>query len=205
MWRKVEEEHCAVIEDGVFKSEGSTDVQMQVLKVTNAEVECNINSINRIGLHTQKHLGVDDSGICKNQNNVECDFNFLCMDQMSSQCNIPNTNIDLDTLPSSLSNVSPDSGIQSSGDSPLRIECELPPPPQNSTIDNQTSTSLMPSDYYNRTELSDASRKHDTHTKHVSPTPSPPILTPHEPLWTNNENQLCTEKRKVLMNILHHF
>lgn len=184
MWRKVEEKHCAIIED-TFKS---TDLQMQVLSVTNAEVECNINVSSKIGiLSSNEDKEFVNNESCKNQKSTDCDFNFTCIEQLPSTIKehnmAPSASLDLDVLPVTLSNVSPDSGIQSSGDSPLRGECELPPSNQNET---HAVISSHEKEFFERTNVPEnpSAKPEAQHSKHVSPTPSPPILTPPDPLWT---------------------
>ncbi|KAG8179697.1 hypothetical protein JTE90_025653 [Oedothorax gibbosus] len=193
MWRKVEEEHCAIIEKGS---------EVQVLSVTNAEVECNINPgnqnsyepCNRVEeIHEEEKHPIIRTDDCKNNQNQVCNYDFACMERipvMKEHIASNSTSIDLDALPS-MNNVSPDSGIQSSGDSPLRIECELPPVSQRTK--NPTD------DFYTRTSSSDMPNSLQVQ-KHNSPGLSPPVLTPPEPLWTSGSSNLLphqsTEKRK---------
>ncbi|XP_015917304.2 uncharacterized protein [Parasteatoda tepidariorum] len=181
MWRKVEEKHCAIIED----SPGNGDLQMQVLSVTNAEVECNINVSSNIGLLNsggEKHFLVNNK--CENQNTTECNFNFHSLEQLPSiikgHVTVSTTSLDLDALPVSLSNVSPDSGIQSSGDSPLRVDCEI-----TACRDGNQSLVSLVDDYFDRRDSSELTNKlNDKQEKPVSPAHSPPVLIPHDPLWT---------------------
>ncbi|XP_054713752.1 serine-rich adhesin for platelets-like [Uloborus diversus] len=200
MWRKVEEKHCAIVEDN-FKNQSSSEL-MQVLSVTNAEVECNITSKIELLKSSDKQLNVNSASF-KNQNSTSYGFGY-CMEQMPSilkETSVAATSLDLDALPVALSHVSPDSGIQSSGDSPLRIECEGSESNRNT---NQMPVSPVNNEFYQTSKQTEnhLEKLESEAPKHVSPTPSPPVLTPSEPLWSQRHEEPVpnVEKRKCFVD-----